>query len=121
MNSEVRAVALAALREYADLREIHFDGLPEALAEAQVARRALAELEREPVDVWLPLEDGVHDTQHEYNKVRVSGEWLTVREKNLRDPDNSFVAEVALPDDIRLCRRAPSPQPATDAAQDDNN
>ena len=59
MNSEVRATCLEALREYIDMREIHFDGLPEALAEARVARRAIAELEHETVDAaqGVPVSD----------------------------------------------------------------
>lgn len=79
------------------------------LGELEELRAELARLREQ--GQWEPVEDGVYETQHAGNQVKVSGEWLTVREKDILDPTDSFIADAALPDNLRLCRRNADAQP----------
>jgi hypothetical protein len=59
--------------------------------------------------VWMPVEDGLYDAQHFNHNIIVEGEWLKVFEPDMYGSGSHDEAEVALPDDLRLCRLVDQP------------
>lgn len=53
---------------------------------------------------WRLVEDGRYEGQHTNSTIVVDGEWLKIEEP-LLGRDYGDEAEIALPDNLRLCRR----------------
>lgn len=100
VRSVVNSEGARWVNENADLRA-ELDALRQELA----ARQDLAQPSK-----WTPLDDGRYEAQHEGCSLHIDGEWLTCYERILGGAD-TCETEIALLDDIRLCRRTPV-QPA---------
>jgi len=107
-----RAIALE--HELETLKKPHAEPYKEGymllLADHTSLQARITELEARLAQTWQPLPDGEYDCRHDSCKITVAGEWLHAYDKIY-----SVSVEVALIDNIRLCRlveRAESqPQP----------
>ena len=62
------------------------------------------QLQQASAGEWQPLPDGEYKGQHRGHSMTVEGEWLKITETTL--PNREVVeAELAVHDEIRLCRR----------------